>query len=85
MPEWQSRGHLEDHLADHGLEVGAGTVQEYDASARTVVERADMIFAYADPTTGLPRVGCYASETGPFTALSDDDRWIVNHFRTEPS
>ena len=84
MPEWQSRGHLEDHFTDHGPEVGARTVEEYDASARIVVERADIIFAYEDPTTHLPRVGCYDSETGLFTALSDDDRWIVSHFRPHP-
>lgn len=41
---------------------------------------ADLIFAYDDPTTGLPRVGCYDGETGLFTVLSDDDRWIISHF-----
>ena len=80
-PEWQSRTHLEDHFADHGREVGARTVEEYDASARAVVARADMIFSYEDPTTGLIRVGSYESETGLFTALSHDDRWIVSHFQ----
>ena len=83
MPEWQSREHLEGHFADHGREVGARTVEEYDASARAVVARADMIFSYEDPTTGLLRVGCYDVQTGLFTALSDDDHWIVSHFATD--
>lgn len=61
--------------------MGARTVEEYDASARAVIALADRIFAYEDPTTALPRVGCFDSETGLFTAMSDDDRWIVSHFR----
>ena len=84
MHEWQSREHLEDHFRTHGREVGAWTLDEYDASARAVIARADMIFAYEDWETGLIRVGCYDSVTGLFTIMSDDDRWIVSHFLPHP-
>lgn len=84
MPEWQSRKHLEDHFADHGREVGARTVDEYDASARAMIARDDiLIFGFVDDTTGLNRVGLYDEETGRFTVLSQGDYWIVTHFRAE--
>jgi hypothetical protein len=79
---WQSRAHLEDHFAKHGVEVGTQTVEEYDASARAVLARADIIFGYDDPETGLRRVGHYDSATGLLTALNEYDK-IVTHFRTD--
>jgi hypothetical protein len=83
MPEWQSRRHLEDHFAEHGREVGARTIDEYDASARALITRDDvLIFGFVDDETGLDRVGLYDEETRLFTVLSDDDRWMVTHFRT---
>ncbi len=83
MLDWQSSRHLEDHFADHGRDVGARTIEEYDASARATLARSDIIFSYDDPTTGLRRVGCYDRETRLFTVLSDDDRWIISHFATD--
>lgn len=86
MPEWQSRGHLEDHFAKHGREVGARTVEEYDSSARGLIHRDDVIiFSYQDRVTGLTRVGIYDQHASVVTILRDDDRWIINHFRTDPS
>ena len=82
MPEWQSRKHLEDHFADHGREVGARTVEEYDASAPALVARDDvLLFWFVDEETGLDQVGLYDEMTRLFTVVSDDDRWIVTHFR----
>lgn len=81
MPDWQSRGHLEDHFAKHGRGVGARTIAEYDSSARTTM-RFGTIFSYEDRKTGLTRVGVYHRETALFTVVSDDDR-IVNHFRCD--
>ena len=82
MAAWLSRAHLEDHFAKHGVEVGARTIEEYDASARAVLARADIIFGYDDPERGLRRVGHYDSATGLFTALNEYDD-IVTRFRPE--
>ena len=81
MAEWESRQHLEDHFVLHGHEVGAATIEAYDASARVTLGRADIIFGYTDRTTGLRRVGNYHAATGLFTATNTDDE-IVSHFRT---
>ena len=70
------------HFAKHGVEVGARTAEEYDASAHAVVARADIIFGYDDPETSLRRVGHYDSATGLFTSLNEYDE-IVTHFRTD--
>jgi hypothetical protein len=84
MPDWQSRRHLEDHVGDHGHEVGAQTVEGYDASTRTLIAWDDVQgFGFIDDTTGLDRVGVYDEETRFFTSLSANDRWIVTHFRAE--
>ncbi len=82
MVAWQSRNHLSDHFAKHGVEVGARSVEEYHASARAVLARADIMFGYDDPETGLRRVGHYDSSTDLFTALNEYDE-IVTHFRTD--
>ena len=82
MPDWQSRGHLEDHFAKHGRGVGARPVAEYDSSARTTLALGT-IFSYEDTKTGLTRVGVYDRETELLTVLSDDDHWIINHFRCD--
>ena len=84
MAEWQSPEHLADHFAKHGHEVGASAIEEYEASARALLARDDtIIFSYEDLLTAETRVGIYHRATQLFTALSDDDRWIVNHFKTD--
>ncbi len=81
--EWQSRKHLEDHFEQHGHEVGASSVEDYDASAHAVlVSPTSHEFTYRDRTTDELRVGVYDPVSGMFTALSDDDRWIHSHMRT---
>lgn len=79
MHEWQSSKYLADHFAEHGWKIGARTIEEYDASARSTIERGT-IFSYEDDTTSERRVGCYDRVSGFLTILSDDDRWIVSHF-----
>ncbi len=82
MPEWQLPHYLADHFRDQGREVGARTVEEYDASARHVIA-SGTIFTFEDRSTGETRVGCYERSTSLFTSLSEDDRWIVTHFRCD--
>ena len=82
MVPWQSRRHLEDHFPIHGAEVGTDTIEAYDASAQATLLRADVIFGYDDPRTGLRRTGNYESVTGLFVAVNEDDE-IVTHFRAD--
>ena len=81
MVPWQSRRHPEDHFHAHGAEVGAATIEEFDASANATLLHADVIFGYDDPETGLPRSASYDSVTGLYVAVNDDDE-IVTHYRT---
>ncbi len=84
--EWQSRKHLEDHFDQHGHGVGTSTAEQYDASARALLVHPNSIdFRYVDRTTDLTRVGVYDPQSGLFTVLSDDDRWIINHLRVSQS
>ena len=82
MVPWQSRRHLDDHFRLHGAEVGADTIEAYNASANATLRRADVIFGYDDRWTGLRRAGSYESATGLFTAVNEDGE-IVTHFRTD--
>lgn len=83
MAEWRSPRHREDHFADHRHEGPWPSVEAYDASARALLQRDDvLVFRYHDYTTGHTRVGVYDDDTGLFTILSEDDRWIISHFRT---
>lgn len=82
MIPWQSRRHLEDHFRLHGAEVGAATIEAYDASAQAMLLRADVIFGYDDPRMGLRRTGNYESATSLFVAVNEHDA-IVTHFRAD--
>jgi len=83
MAEWRSARHLADHFEDHRYEGPWASVEAYAASARALLERDDvLVFLYYDYTTGFSRVGVYDEDTGLFTILSEDDRWIISHFRT---
>ena len=80
MAEWRTREELEAHFALHGRDVGARTVEEYEASSKDVLGRGTL-FEYEDGATGEPRLGYYDRDTRRFTAVTEDDRWIKTHFR----
>ena len=79
MPEWRTPKHLADHFAKHARRMGFETTEAYDASARATIARGT-IFGYEDDETGEWRVGYYDRLAGLFTAVSDDDRYIVTHY-----
>jgi hypothetical protein len=79
---WLSDDELDHHYRIHHWDVPAGSISEYDASARATI-RDGQRFTYTDPGRGRPHVGYYDSETGLFTALSGDGRLILTHFRPE--
>lgn len=56
MAEWKSRERLEWHVGLHARDVGARTVEEYEASSKDVVERGTL-FEYEDLDTGEWRNG----------------------------
>ena len=83
--DWQSDHHRADHFRDHGAEVGARSVEEYNASAHAVIENDDAdTFLYRGIDTDLDRIGLYDPLTGLFTALTEEQEWIVTHYRTDP-
>ena len=82
MPEWRSPKRLVDHFEKHGQRMGLDNIDAYDASARATIARGT-IFGYEDEETGEWRVGYYDREAGLFTAVSDDDRYIVTHYPSD--
>ncbi len=81
MPAWKSRGHLEDHFARHGPNMGIGSVGDYERSSRATAAVGE-IFGYRDRMTGDWHVGYYDPVAGRFTG-TDEDGWIVTHFRCD--
>ena len=67
------------HFLDHGREVGARTVVEYDRSARRTI-RLGKRFTYVDPDYGVQRVGYFTPSNGRFTALNSRETRILTHF-----
>ena len=78
VPQWKSRGHLEDHFRRHRRLLGVRTVGEYDASARETMT-VGTFFEYR--TGARWRVGYYDRGTGRLTILTDDQAEIVTHYR----
>ncbi|MFC6119458.1 hypothetical protein ACFPZP_00010 [Citrobacter bitternis] len=72
---------MRDHYAKHGDQVGAGSVREYDFSARTTIQDGRK-FTYRDRYTNKTRVGYYDPNTGLFTATSQTGKTptILTHF-----
>ena len=69
---------LRDHFAKHGDQVGAKNVRGYDQSARQTI-RNGREFTYRDRGTGKKRVGYYDSDTGLFTATSQNGKTPIIH------
>ena len=80
QPTWANQAKLRSHFLKHGYEVGATTAREYDLSARNTVANGTR-FTYVDRSTKQRRVGYFDKATGRFTALTDNERRIVSHFR----
>jgi|SRR3954463_9090576 len=78
-PRWTSRNALDGHFSDHGAEVGATTVAEYEASAVETTQVGKR-FTYLDRLTGKPHVGYFDLGTGKFTGLDRRGRRIHTHF-----
>ena len=76
---WHSDDRLLEHFEEHGEEVGATTVEQYDASARWTI-RVGKRFTYVDRKTEEPRTGYYALASNRFTSLDSDEQRILSHF-----
>ena len=80
MARWRSEASRQHHFADHGREMGAATVEEYDASVDDALDHGTY-FTYWDDTSGEDRVGCFDRPSGRFVGLTEDDE-VVTHFTT---
>jgi hypothetical protein len=80
---WQSPAALSDHFQKHGAEVGAGSIADYDRSARRIIA-GGVLFRYFDPDDGEDHIGYYEPGSGLFTAVRERDLTIRTHFRADP-
>jgi hypothetical protein len=78
-PKWPTRRKAEEHFFNHGQEVGASTVEEYEASAIETI-RVGRPFQYVDRTTGKRHLGYFDPPTGRFAGLDRRGRRIFTHF-----
>jgi hypothetical protein len=78
---WKAAEHLEDHYADHRRELGARSIEDFDASAQETIALG-IRFTYRDRTTGLRHTGYFHRETSRFTG-ADSGGLIVTHFQTD--
>jgi hypothetical protein len=76
---WASAGSLQKHFRDHQRDVGVGTVEESDRSARQTFVLGKR-FTYDAPWVGVHRVGYYAVGSNRFTALDETETELVTHF-----
>lgn len=75
------------HFADHGADVGAKTLREYNLSARRTIQRAmedGKVFHYRDRTTRKPRVGFYDPTNEFFTATTIRNGKVTIHTHYPP-
>jgi pyocin large subunit-like protein len=79
IPRWVNRRALERHFTDHGADVGAGTVAEYEASTAETI-RVEKRFTYVDRSAGKPHVGYFDPATGKFTGLDRRGHLVYTHF-----
>ncbi len=79
-PKWRDRQALADHFADHGHELEAITIEDFEASALDTI-RVGKQFTYTDRGSGRQHIGYYDRATGRFTGTSSSGRRIFTHFR----
>jgi hypothetical protein len=77
---WQSEAKLRGHFRTHGRRLRTHDVAAYDASARRTIASGRR-FTYTELEPGDGCVGYFDPATGRFTALSNDEVYILTHFR----
>ena len=80
MARWQSEGHRQRHFYEHGSEMDAATIDEYDAATDDTLDHGTY-FGYWDDNTEQDRIGCFDRRTGRFVVLNVDDE-VVSCFLT---
>jgi hypothetical protein len=80
IPTWTSRAQLADKFNKHGRRLGIRDIHAYEVNSLDTVRRG-VRFTYEDRFTSEPRIGYFDPITGRFTAVTEDDTEIVNHFR----
>jgi len=74
---WSSRSDFERHYSKHRVEVGVRARDEYLRSARQTIQDG---IRFTHTWKGGTRVGYYHRATRRFTALPDDESFIITHF-----
>jgi hypothetical protein len=67
---------------DHGLEVGAISIDDYDVSANATISAGER-FEYIDSNSGLARVGYFDRATELLSVLDSDELVIITHFKPD--
>jgi hypothetical protein len=82
--QWRNGRHLLSHFGDHAHKMRLWGVNGYDRSARETIEHgARFKYTWEDPQVPgllLPRVGYYHRSSNRFTALTDDEVFILTHY-----
>lgn len=80
MPSWVSPNRLHWDFNKHGPEMPWRTVQEYETSSLDTIQ-AGARFEFEDRKSGRDRVGYYDVATNRLTVLTDDELYILSHYR----
>ena len=79
-PTWVSHVRLQWDFRKHGHEFPFSTVGDYEGSSiDTVVD--GVRFEFEDRKSGRDRVGYYDRATNRLTVLTDDELFILSHYR----
>ena len=77
---WQSEAKLRGHFRAHGPRLRLRDMAAYDASARQTIAEGRR-FTYTDLEADELRVGYFDPVIRRFTALTEDEVYILTHFR----
>lgn len=80
MLTWVSLVRLQWDFRKHGHEFPFSTVDEYEASSLDTVT-VGVRFEFEDRKSGRDRVGHYDKATNRLTVLTDDEMFILSHYR----
>jgi len=80
VPAWVSQVRLQWDFRKHGHEFPFSTVGDYEASSIDTVI-VGVRFEFEDRKSGRDRVGYYDKAANRLTVLTDDEKFILSHYR----
>jgi hypothetical protein len=79
-PVWVSLSRLRWDFGKHGREFPFTTVQDYEVSSLDTIS-VGVRFEFEDGKSGRPRVGYYDIAMNRLTVLTDEEVFILSHYR----